>query len=246
MSKHDGHPPVEPPPNRSPVSLAWVLAVGVIVVAVLAAVIAIAVVRGERAPEVNSSPAASAPPASTGQAGSSPVVSQPTPCAPVTQATGGPVLAAPETTWTFVDSLAVPTTAAGPATIDGPLATCYTSDTLGALTAAAQIYLRANVDPGGDIVRARQTTPDSDLQTQEAKEAWARNPPRKPWLQLHGFRTGSIAGNRVDVALQLKDADGRTTPTLTFSMSWTGTDWLLGPGSVSSGEDASLVTWEGV
>lgn len=243
MPELDGRSPAEPSPDRARISLTWVLAVGVIIVAVLAAVIAIAVVRGERAPEANSSPAASVP-ASAATVGTQ-GASQPAPCAPVTQASGGPVLAAPETTWSFVDSLAVPTTAGGPAVIDGPLATCYTPDTLGALTAAAQIYLRANVDPGGDVVRERQTTPDSDLQSQEAKEAWTKNPPQKPWLQLRGFRTGSIANNRVDVALQLKDANGRTTPPLTFAMSWTGTDWLLGRGSVGSGDD-SLVAWEGV
>lgn len=244
MPKLGRRSPAEPSPDRARVSLTWVLAVGVIVVAVLAAVIAIAVVRGERAPEASSSPAASVPP--TAAATVATPGASPTPCASATQASGGPILAAPETTWSFVDSLAVPTTAGGPKVINGPLATCYTPDTLGALTAAAQIYLRANVDPGGDVVRERQTTPDSDLQTQEAKEAWTRNPPQKPWLQLHGFRTGSITDNRVDVALQLKDADGRTTPTLTFAMSWTGTDWRLGPGSVGSGGDTSLVTWEGV
>lgn len=231
--------------ERSPISLAWMLSLGVIVVALLGAITVIVVVR-------NGSPSTAPPP---GPEPTMPASTQPSasaeapfaPCAPVAQAQGGPITEAPVTTWDLVDTLAVPTTAGGPGRLEGNLATCYSPDSLGALTAAAQIYLRANVT-GGEIVRERQTTPDSQWQTESARLQWEENPPQKPWLQLRGFRTGTIDNNRVDVDLQLKSATGEVTPVFHLVLIWTGTDWVLGASTMTPTQEdtAGLIVWEGV
>lgn len=233
------------PSERSPFSFAWMLSLGVIVVVLLAAATIIVVVRtggaGVDPPpvvELTTAPV-STPPSASAEA---PFV----PCAPVDQAKGNPLVEAPDAQWDLVDTLALPTTAGGPGKVEGNLATCYSPDTLGALTAAVQIYLRANVT-GGETVREQQTTPDSQLRSDEALREWETNPRTKPWPQLRAFQIGTIENNRVDTALQLKSADGQVTPIFRFEMVWSGTDWLLGAAyDQSSYDDAGMILWEGV
>lgn len=231
--------------ERTPINLAWILSLGVIVIALLGAITVIVVVRGNStssAPQPQPVPAPGSPSVVSSASAGAPF----TPCAPVDQAQGGPITEAPVTTWDLVDTLAVPSTAGGPGKVDGGLATCYSPDTLGALTAAAQIYLRANVT-GGETVREQQTTSDNQMRSEEAKRQWEENPRTKPWLQLRGFQIGTIEDNRVDAALQLKSADGQLTPVFRFQMVWSGTDWLMGPSYDESSYDSSgLILWEGV
>lgn len=234
------------PSERSPFSFAWMLSLGVIVVVLLAAVTTIVVVRGGRS-STDPPPNAEAPSEPVRTSPSASVEAPYVPCGPVDQAQGGPLTAAPPADWDLVDTLALPTTAGGPATLTGNLATCYSPDSVGALTAAVQIYLRANVT-GGELVRERQTTADSQWQSVEAQQQWEANPPQKPWLQLRAFRTGAIAANRVDVDLQLKTSTGEVTPVIHLELEWTGTDWVLGRSTRPPSQDdsAGLILWEGV
>lgn len=230
--------------ERAPINLAWVLSLGVIVLALLGAITVIVVVRGNNTATAPQQPVPA--PGSPSVVPSASAGAPFAPCAPVDQAQGGPITEAPVTTWDLVDTLAVPTTAGGPGKVEGSLATCYSPDTLGALTAAAQIYLRANVT-GGDTVREQQTTPDSQWQTAAARQQWEANPPQKPWLQLRGFSTGAIENNRVNIDLQLKSSTGELTPVIHLIAIWTGTDWVLGASSSPPSQDASaLILWEGV
>lgn len=250
MTRTDTHsrPATDQPGDdteRSPINPAWMISLGVIVLALLGAITVIVLVRsGDSStppqPQTGPTTQASTQPSTSAEAPF-------TPCAPVAQAQGGPITEAPVTTWDLVDTLAVPTTQGGPGKVEGNLATCYSPDTLGALTAAVQIYLRANVT-GGETVREQQTAPDSQWQTEEAKQQWQTNPPQKPWPQLHAFRTSSVSSNQVDVDLQLKTATGELTPVIHLVVVWTGTDWVLGRAITPPSQDDSvgLILWEGV
>lgn len=158
---------------------------------------------------------------------------------------------APATTWRELDGQMLPTTAGGPFKYEqkdgGTLAECYTPDALGALTALAQIELRAYSKPSGRAVRLNQTMPGSTLQVPKALQAYARA--KKPWVQLAGFKfLTPIQNNSTTIITQYMLPPDKYFDPTAWEVQWTGTDWKVGNAVHIYGDDTgasppALIHW---
>lgn len=147
-------------------------------------------------------------------------------CKPTATASGDPILSAPQTTWGQVDGIAVPTTQSGPFEMAGPVARCYSPDMAGAVTAAANIYLRMIPANGIEVAKAQVTPTPTDQQLQ-AMQSRKLTP---PYPQVAGFKvTAPITGNQVTVWLQLRTVvDGKNGQIgVPVQMMWNQTDWMI-------------------
>lgn len=163
-------------------------------------------------------------PIPTDETSSSPVAA--TRCKPTDVATGEPILSAPQTTWGQVDGIAVPATQSGPFEMAGPVARCYSPDMVGAVTAAANIYLRMIPANGIEVAKA-QVTPTPTEQQLQAMQSRKLLP---PYPQVEGFKvTAPITGGQVTVWLQLRTVvDGKAGKIgVPVQMMWNGTDWMI-------------------
>lgn len=167
--------------------------------------------------------AASVPGMSTPASASS---SDTSPCTPTDTASGDVLLSAPQTTWGQVEGIAVPTTQSGPSEMAGAVARCYSPDTTGAVTAAANIYLRMIPANGIEVAKA-QVTPTPTEQELQAMQSRKLTP---PYPQVEGFKVAApITGNQVTVWLQLRTVvDGKAGKIgVPLQMMWSGTDWMI-------------------
>lgn len=171
-------------------------------------------------------------------------------------ATAVPTTAPAGVSWTIYQTVALPSAAgAGPAHVDGALATGYAHTPLGALLAAANDIYRFGL---ADDAQWRAVA-DATLAPGPGKDAWIKLRTGQPWTppvtgdltQIAGFEFASYTPSDAVIQLVTRDSKG-TYQVGAQHVTWSGTDWLLvlpasGVGTTQITPSlAGFVAWGGV
>ena len=196
----------------------------------------------------------------SGSAAAPPAAQPATPATPLPTAV--PTTAPAGTTWTIYETVALPTLpGAGPAHVDGPIATGYAHTPLGALLADANQSYRYLLAPDD---RWREAA-DAMLNRGPGHDAWLRVRAAHPYgtqgatsgggslAQIAGFQF--VSYTPTDAVIQLVTRDGTGNLQVTSGhVTWGDSDWRFVPGP-DGGQAANVqqlqslagfVEWRGV
>jgi hypothetical protein len=167
-----------------------------------------------------------------GSAAAPPAAQPATPATPLPTAV--PTTAPAGTAWTIYETVALPTLpGAGPAHVDGPIATGYAHTPLGALLAVAnESYRYALADD-----TTWRTATDAMCAPGPGRDAWVQNRAAHPYgaggatggkslAQIAGFQFVSYTASDSVVQLVTRDSSGNLQVGVNHA-TWDGNDWRL-------------------